>query len=286
MLSRLIQIQFYFHDYPIVIAGFISSVLCGKKWVYDAHELLLNHKEAKNPWKRNLFVWLEKISIRHADLVIAANDERERIIRYIYKLKNTINVKNIVDLDIEIPQTRQPYVVFQGAIVADRDLHPFIDAMSKLEKDIMMKIVGGGECLDHYKKYVTECHLDERVFFTGGLPYSELMKQSVGSKIGIIAYKMAGLNYIYCEPNKIYEYAQALIPMLVSPQPKLKYLVTKYHMGEVLEYPLNANDIAGKIKKIWSDFDSYIKGLEIFNKDYTFQNEKQKLCNAVDKLFD
>ena len=275
---------FYFHDYPIVIAGRIASSLCNKKWIYDAHELLLNHKNVKNSWKRNFFIFLERISIKHANLVVAANDERERIIKFVYKLKNTINVKNIVDLQIELPISRQPYVVFQGAVVADRDLHPFIDALPLLNSDIHLKIVGGGDCLVHYQNYVKEKGLNERVIFTGGLPYSELMKQSVSSKVGIIVYKMDGLNYVYCEPNKIYEYAQARIPMLVSPQPKLKYLITKYHMGEVLEYPLNTNDIAIKINKIWSDFDTYLKGIETFVKDYTFQKEKQKLCDAVEKL--
>lgn len=277
---------FYFHDYPIVIAGRIASLLCNKKWIYDAHELLLNHKNFKNSWKRNFFIFLERISIRHADLVVAANEERERIIKYVYKLKNTINVKNIVNLKIKLPESRLPYVVFQGAIVADRDLHPFIDALSLLDDIIRLKIVGGGDCLKQYQDYVREKGLNERVVFTGGLPYSELMEQSVSARIGIIVYKMDGLNYIYCEPNKIYEYAQARLPMLVSPQPKLKHLVTKYHMGEVLEYPLNAIDVSNKIKKIWKNYDSYFVGIEQFVKDYTFENEKQKLCQAVARIID
>lgn len=276
---------FYFHDYPIVVAGRIASLLCKKKWVYDAHELLLNHKGV-NSYRRNFFLFLEKISIRHANLVVAANDERERIIKFVYKLQNTINVKNIVDLKIELPKSRQPYIVFQGAVVADRDLHPFIDALPLLDKEIHLKIVGGGDCLAHYQNYVKEKSLEARVDFTGGLPYIELMKQSVCAKVGIIVYKMNGLNYIYCEPNKIYEYAQARLPILVSPQPKLKYLVEKYHMGEVLEYPLNVYDVATKIKRIWEDYDSYLVGIEKFVNDYTFENEKQKLCKAVARLID
>lgn len=273
---------FYFHDYPVVIAGLISSILCKKKWVYDAHELIIDRR--KNLiLKRYLYIFFERISIRRANLVVAANPERERIIKYIYKLKNTIHVRNIADVSAMNNPNKENSIVFQGAIAKDRNLFPFIDAFKMLSDEITFKIIGGGVDLPKYRTYVNENAMGDKVHFTGTLPYKELIKVSSKSKVGIIVYQMTGLNFIYCEPNKIYEYAHLYQPMLVTPQPGLRHLITKYHIGEVLDYPLRADDISAKIKKIFDNYDSYIAGIDKFLTDYSFENEKKKLLNAVGK---
>lgn len=277
---------FYFHDYPMVATGWVAATICRKPWVYDAHELLVNHRSYKTPWRRKFYIFLERISIKHADLVIAANYERERIIRHLYNLKNTINIRNIADIHVSVPDQKESFVVFQGAIAKDRDLHPFIDSIRLLPDSIKLKIIGGGEHLSLYEEYVKENNLDDRVFFTGSLPYEELMKESAKGKIGIIVYQMDGLNYIYCEPNKIYEYASTRLPMLVSPQPNLKHLVSKYHVGEVLEYPIKANDVAAKIQKIMAEYESYLVGFKTFTEDYSFEKETLKLQGSIKSLLE
>lgn len=89
----------YCHDYFMPIIGRICNIIFKKIWVYDAHELLIQKKTHSWSSREKLFFWLEKKSIKNANLVVAANDERLRIINSIYKLKNSISVGNIANLN-------------------------------------------------------------------------------------------------------------------------------------------------------------------------------------------
>lgn len=279
---------FYIHDYPIVFAGRLAACLCRKKWIYDAHELLLERKTSKRSVKRQFFVFLERISIRHADLVVAANYERARIVRQIYKLKNAIYINNIASVPGGKKQkvTKKEYIVYQGYVAKERDLRPFIRALIKVDKHIQLKIIGGGDGVDYYNQYVRRLNLSSRVVFTGRLPYDSLLKESEEGKVGILVYPMEGLNNIYCAPNKIYEYAEAGLPVLVSPQPFLKYIVQKYHIGECLEYPFEEEDIARKVNALFKHYDSYCREIKRFLDDYSFEKEQKKLEKVVSDLFE
>ncbi len=277
---------FYVHDFPIVFTGWIAALLCGKKWVYDAHELLLQRKTSKIPFKRRIFIFLERIAMGHADLVVAANYERERIVRNVYHLVNTIHINNVANIQIESGNSkkRKEYIVYQGCVSKERDLRPFIGALAKMDKSVTMRIVGGGDGLNYFKQYTHERNLEAKVVFTGRLPYDKLLNESLEGKIGILVYPMEGLNNLYCSPNKIYEYAQAGLPMLVSPQPFLKYMINKYHIGEILEYPFNEDDIAFKANKILSNYESYSFGLKSFCESYSFDNECDRLNCAIRRI--
>lgn len=273
----------YIHDYPIVIAGCIASYLIKKKWIYDAHELLLERKNTKVPFKRKFFIKLEKISIKRANLVVVANEERERILRNVYKLNKTLVVRNIAHQQISYVNTRERnnFIIYQGVVSKERDLRPFIDALRFIDSEYSLKIIGGGNALNDYKQYVNEKNLNDRVIFTGKLSYDALLNESVNGKIGILVYPLDGLNNYYCAPNKIYEYCQIGLPIISSPQPFLINMTKRYKMGEILNNPLNSEDIAAKINRIISNYNTYQINTSLLLKDNTFDKEGKKL---LDKL--
>ncbi len=103
-----------------------------------------------------------------------------------------------------------------------------------LPSDIKLKLIGDGPDLLSYIELIKKNELEDRVIFKGIVPYSELLNESKNSKLGIVVYKMEGLNNYYCSPNKIYEYAQLKIPMLMSAQPFLKKIIKDYKIGETI----------------------------------------------------
>ena len=66
----------YLHDYYMPLVGKIYKAVTRRKWAYDAHELIIPEKRSKTPLRMRFFALLERISIKSADLVIAANEER------------------------------------------------------------------------------------------------------------------------------------------------------------------------------------------------------------------
>lgn len=277
----------YLHDYFLPIIGKIYSIFSKKKWVYDAHELLIQRKSFKLGKRDKVFQYLEKLSINKADLVIAANEERCRIVKSIYKLHNCISVTNISDINISLySNSTEPknIIVYQGILNSERRVDLFIKVLKFLPPYVLLKLIGGGD-IEYYRNMAKQLGVEERVIFTGRLPYAELMKETIECKIGFVTYRMDDLNNIYCSPNKLYEYIQAGLPIIVTPQPFLVDVVKKYGIGEVWDNrDENIKNLAEKIEKIINYYTDYKKKMSIFNTDYNNANEMQKLVAAINNL--
>ncbi len=278
----------YLHDYYLVFIGRFINLFYNIKWVYDAHELLIERKESKKNLRESFFLLLEKLSIKHANLVVAANQERERILKSVYKLKNTVSVLNISP-HIKHNKTenifiKEDYIVYQGYLSKDRDIEDYILLLISLPKNIKLKIIGGGPDMDYFKDLVIKLNLVERVCFTGKIPYSQLIKENKNCKVGIVSYSLEGLNNYYCSPNKLYEYAQLNIPMLFSSQPFLIKVAKKYHIGEVIYKNMTTEAKVNLITNMFSNISLYTENFGKFNADYSFENETLKLKRKISVL--
>lgn len=276
----------YMHDYYLSYLGLILSKILKVRWVYDAHELLIRRKDHKHSFRSGFFFFLEKCSIRKADLVIAANEERRRIIQFVYKLKNTVSVANISDRRESKDQSinKEDIIVYQGNMNENRNVSYFIEILKYLPERIKLKLVGGGPDIPMYKQLVEDLNLSHRVIFAGWIPYSQLLNESKQCKLAIVYYSLIGLNNYYCSPNKVYEYAQIGIPMFVSPQPFLKYIVIKYKIGQVLDINNTIESEAKKMLNIIDNYAQYQKGMKSFLSDYTYEKEMMKLKKAVSEI--
>lgn len=274
----------YLHDYYMVLIGKMLNIILGLDWVYDAHELLFKNKFQNYLIREHFFLLLEKFSISNSCLVIAANDERKRILKSVYKLKNVISVSNIaprVRKNSYSISDKEDFIVYQGYLSETRNVSYFINILRYLPDEIKLKLIGSGPDIDKFKNEVKALELETRVVFTGFIPYSQILEESKNCKLGIVYYNMDGLNNYYCSPNKIYEYAQLGIPMFVSPQPFLKKIVSKYCIGEVLDTNKNIKDHAEIILYMLKNISIYEKGMVLFLNDYTYENEMNKLNDSI-----
>ena len=97
--------------------------------------------------------------------------------------------------------------------------------------------------------------------------------------LGISLEQNIGLNYYYALPNKLFDYIQARVPVLISDFPEMKKIVDQYDIGmTVKEYSpqilANVVDIMlynnGERKK-------WILNLEKAANELIWENEKTKL---------
>ncbi len=282
----------YLQNHYLTGLGYISCKILKKKWVYDAHENLIPAKRYGMKTEKFL-LYMERISIRSASLVVAANYERARILKSIYGLKNVIFVRNIIHTE-QIKKKRayirpKPdddfWLLYQGYLGEERNLQLFIRALAELPHRFKLRIIGGGEQLDYLYFLVKELHLGERVEFLGHLPYEEMLSKSIGVDLGIVYYKSWNLNTYYCSPNKIYEYSNMNIPVLSSGQPMFKDIFKKYKIGEYLVDNVTPKDVACVIKKISDSYELYLSNFERFNAEYNAKNDERCLLNALEHIF-
>ena len=282
---------FYLHDYySIPLAQVVKSVMGA--FVYDAHELLLKAPGQRYTLREKLFIWAEKHWAKDAYRVIAANAEREQVMKDVYGLTNTLNILNIADYKYKqvagTVATSTDWIVYQGVVTESRKLSFFIHSLKYLPETYKLMIIGGGsdggpgdrELLENIAK---EDGLFERVQFTGRMANRDMMEKLKECKVGIITYPFNTYNNIYCSPNKIYEYTAIGMPVISSKQPFLEKVVTDYKIGGLFDFD-NVEDFAKTVEDIISHYDEYTVNIPAFVKDYNVSIEKQKFVKALSPI--
>ena len=280
---------FYCHDYYSTLIGYFLSKRTKKKIIYDAHELLLPGKGQRISLRDRAFIFFEKIFIRQAYYVIAANEERAKVIQEKYDLKNITWVLNITDAKkSDFNPEKKPYdkrkdyyMVYQGVLNEGRNLSFFVKALTVLPKNVKLIMIGGGD-VEFYKKLASDLNLQSRVILTGRVSNAEMMERLKYCHLGIISYPFTTPNNIYCSPNKIFEYAALYVPMISTDQPFLEKILTKYEIGETFK----ENDI----ENFRMAFESLIAKeitadkFDVFLQDYNFENEAKKLEMVINSI--
>jgi glycosyltransferase involved in cell wall biosynthesis len=294
----------YAHDFFLSFAGRIAARLAGARFIYDAHELIIPDayfSESREPSARELFWYkIESAGIRAADVVICANESRATIMGEHYRLAIPPTVvRNIPPRPIELPQTGRAHrecqalrrkdpdtvlCIYQGDVSIDRGLDILVDSFSVLERRFQMIVVGSGPDLGVLQERARQRDLTDRVTFLGRVARNELHDILRLAHIGLITYPTSGANNLYCAPNKIFEYAQAGLPMVMTAQPGLRIYLDKYPIG--CSYNSERREIAPQlaaqaIRAVAERHAYFFGNLETFLRDNDWDSEREKLARVV-----
>ncbi|MBN2519068.1 MAG: glycosyltransferase [Bacteroidales bacterium] len=279
------------NDLDTLLPNYLVSKIRKKKLVFDSHEYFIESPEIiGRPVVKNIWLKIEKWilpSIKHA---ITVSDS---IAEAYYKnyginmevIRNFPNyIKDADRLNIS-PNTKT--IIYQGSLNIGRGIELVIKALIFL-KEYEFIIVGEGDITDKLKKLVIEEGLSNRVKFIGRVSQEELINYTLNAQIGISLEEDMGLNYRYALPNKLFDYMQAHIPVLVSNLPEMVKIVKQYEIGEIAVNRA-PEKIALLIKDICENDEKSKKwtiGLENAAKELCWENEKIKVINLYLKLFD
>src|SRR5690606_18505474 len=87
-------------------------------------------------------------------------------------------------------------------------------------------------------------------------PYLQLMEYTRSCDLGLSLDKDTNLNYRLALPNKIFDYIQAEIPVLVSDLPELSRIVDGFEVGVKIK-DLNPNALAEAIEFVFENEERY-----------------------------
>jgi glycosyltransferase involved in cell wall biosynthesis len=165
----------------------------GVKYVFDHHDAnpeLYVSKYEKEDFFCNILVWLEKMTYRFSDVVMATNNSYKdlAIRRGRMDPKDVFVVRNGPDLQTFIPLPPNPalrygnrYLVgYVGTMSIQEGLDILLDVAEHIRllgrNDVHFTCVGGGPDLDRLRKIVQHKGLQDVVNFTGRVPDDELLQ--------------------------------------------------------------------------------------------------------------
>lgn len=211
----------------------------GARLIYDTHELE-TETAGSTGIRRVLARLVERLLIREADAVMAVNDSIAAWYRQAYGLERVWVVKN-VPYRPESPPVRTPMLreafgitegallfLYQGAIVKERGIRRLLDVFSRLDESRHLVLMGFGEGVEMVRLAARE---HPNIHYHPAVPPSEVFRYTCGADVGVHLIENTCLNHYYCLPNKIWEYLNAALPVVVSDLPEMARVVERFGCG-------------------------------------------------------
>jgi glycosyltransferase involved in cell wall biosynthesis len=286
-----------FHRFDIVVANdldtlpscFLAALVKRKKLVYDSHEYftevpeLVNRKFPKQVWQfieRLLLPWVKYSYTVSGSIAETYNAKYGISMRVVRNVPNCIG--NIIT--DQIKTDNRNIILYQGSINLGRGLEQMIDAMQYIE-NALLRIIGDGDIVNDLKKRVEQKGLQHKVELIDRIPFENLFEETYQADLGIALEENIGLNYYYALPNKLFDYIQARVPVLVSPFPEMQIIIRKYDIGTVYNHQ-DPQALAKKINEIFELKNRYQKWKENTDKaalDLCWEKEEQILIDIYSK---
>jgi glycosyltransferase involved in cell wall biosynthesis len=272
------------NDLDTLPAMFLVARIRNKKLVFDSHEYftelpeLVGRRFVRRVWETLEGNLLPRI--RHGYTVC-----RPIADAYHEKYGITLAVVRNLPLAWQGPDAGEDgsylpsdVIIYQGAVNVGRGLESMIRAMAYLEK-YRLQIYGDGTITGDLLRLRDSLALGDRVEFMGRIPFEELRSRTREAALGISLEENLGLNYYYALPNKLFDYIQARVPVLVSDLPEMSRIVTDYGVGQVLrdrepeKLAVQVNEMlsSAEMRKEWS------RNLQVAAAELCWEKEAEKL---------
>ena len=267
------------NDIDTLPAAWLASKIRGKKLVFDSHELFSEVPELQDRKKiKKIWIKIEDYLIPKIDYGITVCDPIAEI--YKQKYNKDFEVIRNVPLRKEGINNKEynPYqIIYQGAINKGRGLELLLDSM-QFFPEATITIVGVGDIENKLKKMISTKKIEKRVTLLGHIPYDQLNNITKTAAVGVSIEEEMGLNYRFALPNKLFDYIQAGVPVVVSNLPVMSKIVNDYNVGEILMERTPqalAQTLITVIQK--RNMGYYNDNLKIAAETLNWDNEKQKL---------
>lgn len=248
---------FWSNDLDTLWANYLISKWKNKQLIFDSHEYftevpeLVNRPRVQKFWKR-----IERKILPKLKHVITVSQS----IAHLYEKEYNINVKLLRNVptihkpSFEVKKIKtegKKTIIYQGAINVNRGIEQMVLAMLHIENAILY-IAGDGDILSEIKALIEKNKLSEKVMLLGKIPLEKLHNYTIQADLGLSLEEDKGLNYRFALPNKLFDYIQAEIPVLVANLPEMEKLLKQYDVGEIIENH-DPKHIAEKINSMLSN---------------------------------
>ena len=280
------------NDLDTLLACFLISRLKKLPLVFDSHELFTELPELQNRKViKKIWTFLERMILPHIKHAYTVCDS----LAMIYKERYGTDFLTIRNLPLKKGERNLPeqfneledknVIIYQGYINKGRGIEKVIRALNFMH-DVIFVVIGRGDIENELKMMVKEMNLEEKVIFTGVIPYIDLHNYTCMGSIGISLEENLGLNYYYSLPNKIFDYIQAGVPVLASDFPETQKIINKYNIG-IATLEDDPQKLASLLENMIHDKNQRQEweiNLEKAANELTWENESQKLIKFYKEM--
>jgi len=276
---------YHLHDPELMPVG-VKLMRRGKKVIFDAHEDLPKQLRSK-PYLSGLSRKIlpqaasayESWACSRVSAVIGATPAITKKFSAINQVSETINnfplLGELSGSDRHESRLRQ--VTYVGGMSRIRGIEYLVAAMG-FTTDVMLNLIGEfGDAA--FEREVKQKHAFSRINQLGFLGRSEVRDVLARSRAGVVTF-LASPNHIDAQPNKMFEYMSAGVPIITSNFPLWREIVKGNKCGICVE-PTDAAAIGAAIQYLVDNPNEARemgqRGRRAVVEKYNWSNEEMKL---------
>jgi glycosyltransferase involved in cell wall biosynthesis len=290
----------HIHDHVALIAARSLKDRYSVPLIWDAHEIY-EDLAAADPAGGRLNAALIATNQDVVDGFVTINDSIGAFYEEHYKalgkptvVMNATIIQPLPDYDgrlheaANLPRS-QRILLFQGGLAQKRGLRQLVKAAPLLNPDWSIVLMGWGNLEDELREIASANKPRQgppAVVFLPGVPQHELQIWSAGASLGAIPYENTGLNHLYCTPNKLWEYPNALVPILATDLIEMGALIRENEVGFLMPREFDEHDIAKIVNAISDDdLQQARKNCARFIKKNNWETYAPRLLKLYEKTF-
>jgi glycosyltransferase involved in cell wall biosynthesis len=259
--------------------------------VYDVHENVpqpILSKKWINPILRypisKLFSLVESICVQFFELVVVATPS----ISLRYPKQKTVIIQNFPVVEhvpgMSCGVKRGNIFLYVGGISIERGIGEVITALSCDER-LRLQLVGKFDSRNTLN-FVRSLNGWTNVDFIDWVARQDLPPFFSRAVAGLVTFHPIP-NHIHSQPNKLFEYMEAGLPVIASNFPLWRQIIEKYDCG-ILVDPLNPLEISDAMRWILDHPEEAIKmgarGREAVLREFNWDAESLKLTECYERL--
>ena len=274
------------NDLNALIPAYEAKKKLGCALIYDSHEINVENYTGS---RKQLFAGYmrrkEAKLVKKIDKMVCVSNAAAEYFRDEYNIEKPMVVTNC-SLKSEqcISENKNSgfEVLNHGQFYEGRGYDIMAEAIPLLKdySEVKLAVRGFGKLEDSLRTRVGELSGDNFIFYPKVL-VQELIPEASKSMVGVAITEAICLNFKLSVSNKLFEYASAGLPVIMSDIPEHRYLNEKYQFGVII--PENTPEaFAQAVIKLYTDKDFYQKCAEnakILSDEINWENEFSKLIH-------
>ncbi len=223
-------------DLDTIMPVYYASKIRGKQRVYDAHELFTELQEVvTRPSVYKMWRWIEQHTVPNFPVGYTVGAYIAEVFHERYGVNYKL-VRNMTVLKpLNIPEKKEKYILYQGAVNVGRCFEFLIPAMKHVNAQLI--ICGEGNFFKEAKAIAVLHQLENKVIFKGYIPPEDLKQYTLNAYIGITLFEAVAFSNKMSLANRFFDYLHSGVPQLCVQYPEYEKINNEFEVAHLIDEP-------------------------------------------------